>query len=56
MLIINTQIPIVLFAYARPDHLSRTLECLKINQVPLIYAFSDDRQSSEFSAFRCGSA
>lgn len=34
-------IPIVLFAYARPDHLSRTLECLRENQVPLIYAFSD---------------
>ena len=34
-------IPIVLFAYARPDHLRRTLDCLRENQVPLIYAFSD---------------
>jgi Predicted glycosyltransferases len=34
-------IPIVLFAYARPEHLKRTLECLRENQVPLIYAFSD---------------
>ncbi|HOT90776.1 MAG TPA: hypothetical protein PLJ78_04385 [Anaerolineae bacterium] len=37
----STTIPIVLFAYARPDHLRRTLACLRENQVPLIYAFSD---------------
>ena len=34
-------IPIVLFAYARPDHLRRTLACLRDNRVPLIFAFSD---------------
>jgi uroporphyrinogen-III decarboxylase len=34
-------IPIVLFAYARPDHLQHTLNCLKADQVPLIIAFSD---------------
>jgi hypothetical protein len=34
-------IPIALFAYARPDHLKQTLEGLKRNQVPLIYAFCD---------------
>jgi len=34
-------IPIILFAYARPDHLRQTLECLRANEVPLIYAFSD---------------
>jgi hypothetical protein len=34
-------IPLVLFAYARPDYLKRTLESLKENRVPLIYAFSD---------------
>jgi hypothetical protein len=34
-------IPIILYAYARPDHLRRTLACLRENQVPLIYAFSD---------------
>ncbi len=34
-------IPIVLFAYARPDHLQCTLNCLKADQVPLIFAFSD---------------
>lgn len=36
-----TPIPIILFAYARPDHLRHTLDCLRENQVPLIYAFSD---------------
>ena len=34
-------VPVILFAYARPDHLGHTLECLRENQVPLIYAFSD---------------
>ena len=34
-------IPIVLFAYTRPDHLRQTLDCLRENNVPLIYAFSD---------------
>jgi hypothetical protein len=33
--------PVVLFAYARPEHLARTLESLRANAVPLIYAFSD---------------
>lgn len=34
-------VPVVLFAYARPDHLRQTLDCLRENKVPLIYAFSD---------------
>jgi hypothetical protein len=34
-------IPIILFAYARPQHLERTLESLRANEAPLIYAFSD---------------
>jgi len=34
-------IPVVLFVYARPTHLLNTLECLKANNVPLIYIFSD---------------
>ena len=34
------EIPIILFAYARPDHLRQTLDCLRENNVPLIYAFS----------------
>jgi hypothetical protein len=34
-------IPITLFAYSRPDHMRQTLDCLRENHVPLIYAFSD---------------
>lgn len=34
-------IPIILFAYARPEHLARALSCLRENKVPLIYAFAD---------------
>lgn len=34
-------VPIALFAYARPEHLKKVLKRLKINQVPLIYAFCD---------------
>jgi len=34
-------IPVVLFAYARPEHLRRVLGCLRENAVPLIYAFAD---------------
>jgi hypothetical protein len=41
IVMMNSDIPIVLFAYARPEHLRRTLECLRENQVPQIYAFSD---------------
>lgn len=40
-------IPVVLFAYARPDHLRRTLACLRENQVPLIYAFADGPKTPE---------
>lgn len=34
-------IPVVLFAYARPDSLSRVLAGLRADQVPLIYAYAD---------------
>jgi putative methyltransferase (TIGR04325 family) len=34
-------IPVVLFAYARPSHLVRVLACLRENRVPLIYAYAD---------------
>jgi putative methyltransferase (TIGR04325 family) len=34
-------IPVVLFAYARPDHLARVLSGLRENAVPLICAFAD---------------
>ena len=37
----KNQIPVILFTYSRPDHLRRTLECLKANNVPLIYIFCD---------------
>ena len=40
-------IPIILFAYARPDHLRQTLDCLQENHVPLIYAFSDGPRTPE---------
>jgi len=40
-------IPIILFTYARPDHLRRTLECLKANNVPLIYIFSDGAKTHD---------
>lgn len=42
-----TAIPVILFTYARPDHLKRTLECLRENEVPLIYAFSDGPRTPE---------
>ena len=34
-------VPVILFAYARPAHLQKTLDSLRVNQIPLIYAFSD---------------
>jgi hypothetical protein len=37
----NSEIPVILFAYARPDHLARVLRCLREEDVPLIYAYSD---------------
>jgi hypothetical protein len=40
-------IPVVLFAYARPDHLRRTLDCLRENRVPLLYVFSDGPQKPD---------
>ena len=42
-------IPIALFAYARPDHLRRTLACLRDNRVPLIYAFCDGPKTPDKS-------
>ena len=43
-------VPIVLFAYDRPEHLRRTLNCLRVNRVPLIHAFSDAPKTSEKEA------
>ena len=47
----NELVPVILFAYARPEHLQLTLESLRLNRIPLIYAYSDgpgspDRQRS----------
>ena len=43
----ETIIPIILFTYARPDHLRHTLECLRANNVPRIYIFSDGAKTPE---------
>lgn len=40
-------IPVALFAYARPEHLHRTLSSLRENEVTLIYAFSDGPKNPE---------
>ncbi|HEY4300796.1 MAG TPA: hypothetical protein VGM73_07985 [Candidatus Didemnitutus sp.] len=37
----DAQIPVVLFAYARPEHLARTLASLRANAVPRLIAFCD---------------
>lgn len=34
-------VPVALFAYARPDHLQQVLDGIKANRVPLLYAFVD---------------
>jgi len=46
-MIVPTSPPIALFAYARPEHLRRTLACLRNNRVPLIYAFSDGPRTAD---------
>jgi hypothetical protein len=40
-------VPIALFAYDRVDLLARTLDGLRVNAVPLIYAFSDGPRTDE---------
>lgn len=45
----SSPIPVVLFAYSRPDHLRRTLACLCENNVPLIYAFIDGPKTPELA-------
>lgn len=39
-------IPVVLFAYARPAHLIRVLDCLKENRIPLLYVYADQARSA----------
>ncbi|HLO13715.1 MAG TPA: glycosyltransferase [Anaerolineales bacterium] len=43
----NAAIPVVLFAYARPDYLRRTLACLRENNIPLLYIFADGPKTPE---------
>lgn len=43
----TNSIAVALFAYARPRHLLRTLQCLQQNEVPVIYAFSDGPKGPE---------
>ena len=43
-------IPVVLFAYARPDYLRRVLDCLRQNRVPLIEAFADGAKGAADAA------
>jgi hypothetical protein len=40
-------IPVILFAYARPDLLRQTLDCLRANHIPLLYAFSDGARTPD---------
>ena len=44
------EIPVVLFAYARPDHLARVIECLRENRVPRIEAFADGAKGAADAA------
>ncbi len=37
----SAEIPVVLFAYARPDTLARVLPCLRENRVPRLHVFAD---------------
>lgn len=40
-------IPVILFVYNRPEHLARVLACLKENQVPKLYIYSDGAKTSD---------
>lgn len=46
----NAIVPVVLFAYARPDHLARVLDCLRTERVPLIRAFCDGPKTGAAAA------
>jgi hypothetical protein len=39
--------PVILFAYARPDCLRRTLDGLRANRIPLLYIFCDGSKSEK---------
>lgn len=40
-------VPVLVFAYARPDLLLKTLGCLRVDSVPLVYVFSDGPRTQE---------
>lgn len=43
-------IPVVLFVYRRPDILQRVLDCLRADNIPLLYIFSDGPRSADVTA------
>jgi len=43
-------VPVVLFAYRRADLLARTLDSLRANHVPLVYAYSDGPRDASIEA------
>lgn len=43
-------IPVVLFVYRRPDILRQVLACLREDQVPLLYVFSDAPRDADVAA------
>lgn len=42
----DERVPVVLFAYARPWHLRRTLDALRANDIPLLYVYCDGPKDS----------
>lgn len=50
-MVFTKPIPVVLFVYKRQDKLGRVLECLKLNEIPLLIVYSDGpRNASESEA------
>jgi hypothetical protein len=47
---VSDVVPVVLFAYRRADLLARTLESLRVNRVPLVYAWSDGPRDARVEA------
>jgi hypothetical protein len=47
---VSAAVPVALFAYRRPDLLARTLESLRVNRVPLVYAWSDGPRDASVEA------
>lgn len=47
MTVTESSIPVVLFVYARPEHLQRVLVSLRANNVPRLLVFSDGMKGTE---------